>query len=104
MTTMNFDHGAQSTISSSLPKGILIPGDPGVPAGGVVNRYDHVTPRVRFAWTPYADGRTVVHGAAGIFYGSVGGNLFTYSSNGVPFSGRPSFSNVIHVSNPYATY
>ncbi len=26
-----------------------------------------------------------------------------YSSNGEPFSGRPSFSNVIHVSNPYAT-
>ena len=39
----------------------------------------------------------------GIFYGSVGGNLFTYPSNGEPFSGRPSFANVIHVSNPYAT-
>jgi hypothetical protein len=100
---MNFVPGAQSTISPTLPKGILIPGDPGVPAGGVANRYDHVSPRVGFAWTPYADGRTVIHGAAGIFYGSVGGNLFTYSSNGEPFSGRPSFGNVIHVSNPYAT-
>jgi outer membrane receptor protein involved in Fe transport len=103
LMTMNFVPGAQSTISPTLPKGILIPGDPGVPAGGVATRYDHVSPRVGFAWTPYPDGRTVIHGAAGIFYGSVGGNLFTYSSNGEPFSGRPSFNNVIHVSNPYAT-
>jgi outer membrane receptor protein involved in Fe transport len=103
LMTMNFVPGAQSTIAPSLPKGVLLPGDPGVPAGGVANRYDHVSPRVGFAWTPYPDGRTVIHAAAGIFYGSIGGNLFTYSSNGEPFSGRPSFGNVIHVSNPYAT-
>ena len=100
---MNFVPGATSTVSPSMPKGILIPGDPGVPRGGVNNRYNHVSPRVGFAWTPYADGRTVIHGAAGLFYGSIGGNLWTYPSNGEPFSGRPSFSNVIHVSDPYAT-
>src|SRR4030081_1845786 len=33
LMTMNFVPGAQSTISPTLPKGILIPGDPGVPAG-----------------------------------------------------------------------
>jgi outer membrane receptor protein involved in Fe transport len=100
---MNFVPGATSTVAPSLPKGILIPGDPGVPRGGVSNRYNHVSPRVGFAWTPYPNGRTVIHGAAGIFYGSIGGNLWTYPSNGEPFSGRPSFSNVIHVSDPYST-
>jgi outer membrane receptor protein involved in Fe transport len=103
LMTMQYVPGAQSTVAPTLPKGVLIPGDKGVPTGGVNTRYDHVSPRVGFAWTPYADGRTVIHGAAGIFYGSVGGNLFTYTSNGEPFSGRPSFPNVIHVSNPYAT-
>ena len=103
LMTMQYVPGVQSTVAPSLPKGVLIPGDKGVPTGGVDTRYDHVSPRVGFAWTPYADGRTVIHGAAGIFYGSVGGNLFTYTSNGEPFSGRPSFPNVIHVSDPYST-
>jgi outer membrane receptor protein involved in Fe transport len=103
LMTMNFVPGVESTIAPSLPKGILLPGDPGVPAGGVSTRFNHVSPRVGFAWTPYANGRTVFHGAAGLFYGSVGGNLFTYPSNGEPFSGRPSFSHVISVANPYAT-
>jgi hypothetical protein len=100
---MQFRPGVQSSVAPTLPLGVLLPGDPGVPAGGADTRYNHVSPRVGLAWTPYPNGKTVIHAAAGIFYGSVGGNLFTYSSNGEPFSGRPSFSNVIHVSNPYAT-
>ncbi|HEX5283702.1 MAG TPA: TonB-dependent receptor [Bryocella sp.] len=101
--TMQFAPGKESTVAPTLPKGVLLPGDPGVPAGGVNTRYDHISPRVGLAWTPFPDGHTVIHAAAGLFYGSIGGNLFTYSSNGEPFSGRPSFPNVIHVSNPYAT-
>jgi outer membrane receptor protein involved in Fe transport len=101
--TMNFVPGKQSTTAPSLPLGVLLPGDAGVPAGGVNTRYNHVSPRVGLAWTPYPNGRTVIHAAAGIFYGSVGGNLFIFPSNGEPFSGRPSFNNVIHVSDPYAT-
>lgn len=100
---MQFRPGVQSKVAPSLPLGILLPGDAGVPAGGANTRYDHVSPRIGLAWTPYPNGHTVIHAAAGLFYGSVGGNLFTYSSNGEPFSGRPSFSNVIHVNNPYAT-
>jgi hypothetical protein len=101
--TMQFVPGKQSTVAPSLPLGILLPGDPGVPAGGVATRYDHVSPRVGLAWQPYPSGHTVIHAAAGIFYGSVGGNLFTYPSNGEPFSGRPTFNNVIHISDPYAS-
>jgi outer membrane receptor protein involved in Fe transport len=101
--TMNFVPGKQSTTAPSNYKGVLLPGDPGVPRSGVSTRYNHVSPRVGMAWTPYPSGRTVIHAAAGIFYGSIGGNLFNYPSNGEPFSGRPSFSNVIHVSDPYAS-
>jgi len=99
----DFVPGQQSTVAPSLPKGILFPGDAGVPRGGAANRYDHVSPRLGMAWTPFPDGKTIVHAAAGLFYGSIGGNLWNYPSNGEPFSGRPSFSHVISVNNPYAT-
>ena len=81
----------------------LVPGDKGVPRGGVDTRYDHISPRLGMAWTPFPNGRTVIHAAAGMFYGSIGGNLWTYPSNGEPFSGRPTFSHVVSVANPYAT-
>jgi len=100
---MQFVPGSQSAVAPTLPKGILLPGDAGVPRGGVNNRFSHVSPRVGFAWTPYADGKTVFHGAAGIFYGSIGGNLWDTPSNGEPFSGRPQFTHVISINNPYAT-
>ena len=100
---MQFRPGVQSKVAPTLPLGILLPGDSGVPAGGADTRYDHISPRVGLAWTPYPNGHTVIHAAGGIFYGSVGGNLFTYSSNGEPFSGRPSFPNVIHINDPYRT-
>jgi len=100
---MQFVPGAQSSIAPTLPKGILLPGDAGVPRGGANNRYTHFSPRLGFAWTPFADGKTVVHGAVGLFYGSIGGNLWNYPSNGEPFSGRPQFTHVTSVNNPYTT-
>jgi hypothetical protein len=100
---IQFVPGKQSTKAPTLPLGALIPGDTGVPRGGVDNRFDHISPRVGFAWTPYPNGHTVIHAAAGLFYGSIGGNLWNYPSNGEPFSGRPSFSHVTSVTNPYAT-
>jgi len=104
---MQFVPGAQSVVaagaSPAFPKGILLPGDTGVPRGGVDTRYDHISPRVGLVWTPFPSGRTVFHAGAGLFYGSIGGNLWAYPSNGEPFSGRPTFPNVIHINDPYAT-
>ena len=99
--TLNFKAGVQSTVDPTAPVGVLFAGDPGVPEGGTSTKYDHVSPRVGFAWNPYGDGKTVIHGAAGIFFGTVGGNLFGFPSNGEPFSGRPQFKKVISVNDPY---
>lgn len=98
---LNFIPGVQSTVVPTAPLGVLFVGDKGVPQGGAATKYDHISPRVGLAWTPFPDGRTVFHAGGGIFYGSVAGNLFTYPSNGLPFSGRPKFSKVISVADPY---
>lgn len=101
--TLNFKTGVQSTVDPSAPLGVQFVGDAGVPQGGVSTKYDHISPRVGFAWTPYGPGKTVFHAGAGIFFGTVGGNLFGFPSNGEPFSGRPQFKKVISVNDPYTT-
>lgn len=98
---LNFKPGVQSTVVPTAPLGVQFVGDKGVPAGGAATKYNHVSPRIGLAWTPFPDGRTVFHAGGGIFYGSVAGNLFTYPSNGLPFSGRPSYKKVISVADPY---
>jgi len=100
---MQFVPGKKSTTAPTLPLGVLLPGDPGVPRSAINTKWDHISPRIGLAWTPFPSGKTVIHAAAGIFYGSIGGNLFAYPSNGEPFSGRPTFNKVTSVANPYAT-
>jgi len=98
---LNFKPGVQSTVVPTAPLGVLFVGDKGVPQGGAATKYDHISPRIGLAWTPFPDGRTVFHAGGGIFYGSVAGNLFDYPSNGLPFSGRPSYKKVVSVADPY---
>jgi hypothetical protein len=98
---LNFKPGVQSTVVPTAPLGVLFVGDAGVPEGGAKTQYDHISPRFGLSWSPYANGRTVFHAGGGIFFGSVAGNLFEYPSNGLPFSGRPSFRKVISVADPY---
>ena len=101
--TLNFNVGVQSKVVPTAPLGVNFVGDAGVPEGGAKTRYGHVSPRVGLVFTPYGNGRTVIHAGGGIFYGSVAGNLFEYPSNGLPFSGRPSFSKVLSVADPYTS-
>jgi len=72
--TAAFVANVQSTKVPGAPKGVLFPGDAGVPRGIAANRYHHFSPRFGVAWDPFGDGKTAVRAGAGVFYGSVSGN------------------------------
>jgi outer membrane receptor protein involved in Fe transport len=90
------------TGNQLAPIGLLFPGDPGVPKSGAFTPNDHVSPRVGFAWDPYGNGKTVFHGAGGLFFGGISGNEWELPSNFAPYAVRPTFSKVTSLTHPYA--
>jgi hypothetical protein len=100
-----FKPGVQSTVSPTALLGQLFPGDPGVPAGGVDTNYNHVSPRLGFALDAFGNGKTVVHGAAGLFFGTISGNMWELPQNFQPFAVRftNAFSHVVSMKNLYSS-
>jgi hypothetical protein len=90
------------TGNQLAPIGMLFPGDPGVPKGGAFTPSDHVSPRIGFAFDPFGNGKTVFHGAAGLFFGGISGNEWELPSNFAPYAVRPTFSKVTSLTHPYA--
>jgi hypothetical protein len=71
--------GQQSTVFPAAPRGLLFPGDAGVPRGIAPVYWKAVMPRIGIAWDPSGSGRMSIRAAYGIFYDSftngVGGPL-----------------------------
>ncbi|HEY6376856.1 MAG TPA: TonB-dependent receptor, partial [Edaphobacter sp.] len=108
----NFSPGVQSHAFQNVsiigktgpqlaPIGMLFPGDPGVPKGGVFTPNNHFSPRVGFAYDPYGNGKTVIHGAAGLFFGGISGNQWEFPSNFAPYAVRNTYSKVVSLTHPY---
>ena len=69
----SWELGTQSTVKPDAPRGILFPGDPGVPDKTIENDLNNFAPRVGVAWDVNGDGRTVVRGGYGIYYNHISG-------------------------------
>ncbi|HWX91706.1 MAG TPA: carboxypeptidase regulatory-like domain-containing protein [Terriglobales bacterium] len=63
-----FVPGAHSKVIPSAPRGLLYPGDPGVPSGLIPTQKTALAPRVGIAWDPTGETKWLVSAAYGIFY------------------------------------
>ena len=65
--------GVQSTVVPDAPKGILFPGDAGLPPRLTKSDLNNFAPRLGVAWDVKGDARTVIRGGYGIFYQQING-------------------------------
>jgi hypothetical protein len=108
--------GQKSTVNTAAPVGLLFYGDPGVERGVIPTALNHLSPRVGIVWDPVGDGKTAIHAAGGLFYGSISGNEWNTTTNYQPWATRLTFTNTSNktspagvplgasLSNPYTAY
>jgi hypothetical protein len=110
----SFISGEQSQVYKNAPKGLVFPGDPGVPNGLIQTDANNFAPRVGFAYDVAGDGKTAIRGGFGVFYDAITANIiqngtqpfrYSYGINAPysltdPLRGLPTLPSGVNLSNP----
>jgi outer membrane receptor protein involved in Fe transport len=95
--------GPNTDCTSQDAVGLVVPGDPGVPAGMTQTYYKAFAPRIGLAWSPGTSGKTSFRAGWGLFYNPMeqlvlaqfgaeppfGGSTFVYETQfNLPFLGQ----------------
>jgi len=98
-----FQLGYQSQRFPLAPPGLIFPGDPGFPRGGMYTNWNNVAPRFGFAWTARGSAHpTTVRGGYGIFYVRPFPRLYNNFVENAPFSPSVTLTGV-DLADPYGS-
>ncbi len=86
--------------TGSEPTGLVVPGDPGVPAGMTSTYYKAFAPRIGIAYSPGRDGKTSIRAGWGLFYNPIEELVLAQFGAEPPFGGSSSLSDVFF-NTPY---
>jgi hypothetical protein len=81
---LSLDPAEQSIVFPNAPKGILFPGDPGVPRTIAPTRFNNFAPRVAMCWTP-GQAATAVRAGYGMYYSAFEGLSAGIMSGNPPY-------------------
>ena len=87
LSQASIDALGTSDCTSVFPTGLLVPGDPGVPAGMTQTYYKAFAPRVGIAWSPGTSGKTSIRTGWGLFYNPIEQLVLEQFSAEPPFGG-----------------
>jgi hypothetical protein len=82
------------TAAGVQPTGLVVPGDPGVPAGMTSTYYHAFAPRIGIAWSPGNSGKTSIRAGWGLFYNPIEELVMAQFGAEPPFGGSSALSDV----------
>jgi hypothetical protein len=94
----------QSTIAPGAPKGMWFVGDPGISNSVYNNHFKDFAPRAGFAYNLFGNGKTVIRGAYGLFYGFPEGLLYQRTDAMQPVDLYLELTQVNGWDAPFASY
>ncbi len=105
-----FQPGVQSRIFTTAPVGLTYPGDPGCNnQGGPTTKFNHIGPRVGFAWSPDwsnrlsgSPGKTSLRGGFGLYFNRTEEELNLQDLSAPPFGLSSTGATHPSFPNPYA--
>ncbi len=97
-----FVPGVQSTRFPNAPRGLLYPGDQGLPRALYYADKNNFAPRFGFAYDPTGKGKSSIRGAYGVFYQLLDVEFSNYLNGNLPYEAVVTLLNPNSFSQPWA--
>jgi hypothetical protein len=98
-----FRPGQQSTVFPDAPRGLVYPGDSGIPRSTYQHDWNNFGPRVGFAWSPLHNDRLSIRSGFGMFYDVPVGELTLQFLTAPPFGIQPNILSVTDITHPFTS-